>query len=402
MHTRVRSWLKRLCLPLVLLAPCAIPAIADTQYSYDALGRLIRVRYDNGKEIVFAYDAAGNRLQRVVRTASNNRPPVANPDTVSLFENQASVTFNPRLNDTDPDGHAISLYSTSSGAFGAATLTGGGTTITYAYAGTGRRGAGDTLFYVIRDTAGGEASGEVTISFSNLAPMANNDTVTTAKNTAKTFDPRINDTDPGNDPFIITNVSTPLKGSVTIAAGGTALVYTPSMNAGGSDTFTYTVTDSDGASASATVSMTISPGLNAPVANADSTRTLQEQPVSLDPRLNDHDPDGDSLVISGRTNGAKGTVVINAGTSLTYTPLPGQTGLDSFTYTISDSDGQTATANIAVIIDPLANPSPPGGGGGGGTLPGGSTPPPPPTPPPVIPEPPIYPQPPGDPEGSPL
>ncbi len=401
MLTQVKSWLKRPFLPLVLLALCAAPATADTQYSYDALGRLVRVRYDNGKEIVFAYDAAGNRLQRAVRTAGTNRPPVANPDTVSLFENQASVTFNPRLNDNDPDGHAINLFSTSSGAFGSGTLTGGGTTVTYTYASINRRGAGDTLFYVIRDTAGGEAYGEITISFSNLPPAAASDTVTTAKNTAKTFDPRINDTDPGNDSFIITTVSTPLKGTVIIAGGGTALVYTPQMNAGGSDTFTYTVTDSDGASASATISMTISPGQNAPIANADSARTPQEQPVSLDPRLNDYDPDGDSLVISGRTNGAKGTVVINAGTSLTYTPLTGQTGPDSFTYTITDSDGQTATANIAVIIDAVGNPAPPGGGGGG-TLPGGPTPPPPPTPPPVIPDPPIDPEPPGGPEGSPF
>ena len=39
-------------------------ALAATQYQYDALGRLVRVRYDNGKEIAYTYDAAGNRLAR--------------------------------------------------------------------------------------------------------------------------------------------------------------------------------------------------------------------------------------------------------------------------------------------------------------------------------------------------
>jgi YD repeat-containing protein len=337
--------------PAILLAATTFAA---TQYQYDALGRLVRVRYDNGKEIVYTYDAAGNRLQRVVRTAGANRPPVANPDSISLFENQASITFNPRLNDTDPDGNALSLFSAGSGTLGTAALSGAGTTVTYTS--SNRRGSGDSFVYVIRDTAGAEAYGNVTVTFANMAPVAVNDTVTTSRNAAKYFDPRINDSDPGNDAITIIATSTPLRGTVTITGGGTGLVYTPTANQFGSDTFTYTIADSDGASAVASVSMQVTHGLSAPVANADTQVTNLNQPITFDPRENDSDPDGSTLSITARTNGSKGAVTINGGTSLTYTPQTGQSGPDSFTYTIADADGQTATANVAITIQATNRP----------------------------------------------
>jgi YD repeat-containing protein len=47
-----------------------IPALGGTaQYTYDNLGRLIQVVYDNGATIVYTYDAAGNRIVQQV-TAS--------------------------------------------------------------------------------------------------------------------------------------------------------------------------------------------------------------------------------------------------------------------------------------------------------------------------------------------
>ena len=59
----------RLATALVLFGWCAIPttAAAATTYTYDTLGRLATVTYDNGNEIIYTYDAAGNRTQVVIQ-----------------------------------------------------------------------------------------------------------------------------------------------------------------------------------------------------------------------------------------------------------------------------------------------------------------------------------------------
>jgi YD repeat-containing protein len=334
-------------------------AIAAATFSYDGLGRLIQVRYDDGKTITYSYDAAGNRTQHVVATSGGaNRPPVANADTITMPENQSSITLDPRTNDTDPDSNPIALFSTGNGTLGTSALSNGGTTVTYTS--TNKSLASDTFFYVIADGAGGQATGQVTVNFTNQAPTAVNDTIATLRNGSATFDPRGNDSDPGNDALTITAASTPAHGAALILGGGTSLRYTPAVNYYGADSFTYTITDADGATSTATVNATVTYGSAAPVANSDTKTTSMNTAVTFDPRTNDNDPDGGTLTITAKTNGTKGTVTINSGTSLTYTPTTGQTGADSFTYTVSDNDGLTATATVSMTIQaanhaPVAN-----------------------------------------------
>ena len=67
---------------------------------------------------------------------------------------------------------------------------------------------------------------------------------------------------------------------------------------------------------------------------------------------NDFDPDGDALIITnvGATGTAGGTVVDHGGGSWTYTPAAGFTGIDTFTYTVGDGRGGSASALVTVNI----------------------------------------------------
>ena len=50
-----------------LVIAMATPSHASgIAYTYDALGRLITLTYDNGTKITYAYDAAGNRTTQGV------------------------------------------------------------------------------------------------------------------------------------------------------------------------------------------------------------------------------------------------------------------------------------------------------------------------------------------------
>lgn len=77
--------------------------------------------------------------------------------------------------------------------------------------------------------------------------------------------------------------------------------------------------------------------------------------------VNDSDADNDTLTISKFTQGTLGTVT-QEGNSLVYTPNANATGpADSFTYTISDGKGGTASATVYVTFDntPAACPTAP-------------------------------------------
>jgi len=54
---------------VLALALSAMNAVAATTYSYDTLGRLKQAKYDNGKEINYTYDQAGNRTSVVTQTS---------------------------------------------------------------------------------------------------------------------------------------------------------------------------------------------------------------------------------------------------------------------------------------------------------------------------------------------
>ena len=78
-----------------------------------------------------------------------------------------------------------------------------------------------------------------------------------------------------------------------------------------------------------------------PVAGADSATTTAGTAVTIAVLDNDSDPDSDSLTVTAVTNPPRGSAMLNADSTVTYSPDAGRTGEDSFVYTVSDS---TATA----------------------------------------------------------
>ncbi|HYE47271.1 MAG TPA: Ig-like domain-containing protein [Caulobacter sp.] len=281
-----------------------------------------------------------------VKVASSNSPPNAGPDRITVAKNSAGYTFNPRTNDSDPNSDTLTITAKTNGGHGTVSIESSGTQLKYIpatnYAGN------DSFTYTISDGNSGTATTTVVVKV-NAGPSAVNDSQTTTRNVAKTFDPRTNDTDENGDTLTITTVSTPTApahGAVVIN-GGVSVTYTPTAGYSGSDSFSYTISDGTTTS-TATVSVTISANV-APVTVSD-TRTVSKNAAStFDPRTNDSDPNGDSLTITAKTNGSNGTVAYT-GTSVTYTPTTNYTGSDSFTYTVSDGQGGSTVGTVNVTV----------------------------------------------------
>ncbi len=109
----------------------------------------------------------------------------------------------------------------------------------------------------------------------NQAPVANNDTASTPRNTPVTINVLANDTDDGlpNPPATIT-VASVIPGSGGTPVNNTTNVsFTPTNNVCGVATFQYTATDSQLTSNTATVSVTVG-DLNPPVVTAPAPITI--------------------------------------------------------------------------------------------------------------------------------
>src|SRR5207248_5598977 len=76
-----------------------------------------------------------------------------------------------------------------------------------------------------------------------------------------------------------------------------------------------------------------------PLAVDDLATTARDQAVTIPVLTNDFDQDGDTLTVTAASPASHGVAVVNSDNTITYTPAPGYTGLDSFTYTISDASG---------------------------------------------------------------
>jgi VCBS repeat-containing protein len=101
---------------------------------------------------------------------------------------------------------------------------------------------------------------------------------------------------------------------------------------------------------------------DAPAATADTATVAQDSDtgVVIDVLNNDEDVDGDPLTITAVGKAANGIVAISSDKkTVTYTPDEGFNGTDGFTYTVSDGNGGTATAEVTVTVVPKPVNNPP-------------------------------------------
>ena len=140
---------------------------------------------------------------------------------------------------------------------------------------------------------------------------------------------------------------------VSVPLSGTApnLTYTPDLGFTGADSFTFLTNDGMANSEAATVTINVIEN-NIPVAVDDATTAETGLEKIIDVLANDFDSDGDTIAIDSvvsPTSGG-GTVVINPDNTLSYFSASGFSGIDFFSYTISDGNGGTSTATVTLDV----------------------------------------------------
>ncbi|TAL06943.1 MAG: tandem-95 repeat protein, partial [Verrucomicrobia bacterium] len=276
-----------------------------------------------------------------------NDPPVAVDDSVSTAED-APVTFNPLINDSDVDGDTLTIISATATNGTVAILNQTNLLFTPA---TNFNGV-TSIIYRNHDGHGETAVATVTVTVTpvNDAPIARDDTAATRRNTPVTIRPLLNDSDVDGDALTLLT-ATATNGAVAIL-DQTNLVFTPDTNFSGLAFITYTNSDGNGGTAFATITVLVN---DPPVATDDSVSTAEDTPLTFNPLLNDSDADGDALTILGAT-ATNGTVTILNQTNLLFTPATNFNGTASIIYTNSDGYGETAFATVTITVTPASDP----------------------------------------------
>ena len=268
----------------------------------------------------------------------------------------------------------------------------------------------DSFNYTIRDVNGAQSTATVTITVTgvNDAPIARNDEFSTSEDSALTSENLLNDNGHGvdSDPdFVDSLVVSAVNGiagnvgkTISLSSGAALKVnlngtfaFDPTISAkwqslpvgqNGTETFTYTISDNKGGNSTATVTITVNGVNDAPVAVTNSYSTNEDTATSGNALTDntgagvDSDRDtGDTLRLSAidgspvfpagdtvitLTSGA--TVTVNSAGQFNYDPRTstelqklraGETGSDSFVYTIRDSQNAASSATITLTISGL-------------------------------------------------
>ncbi len=281
-----------------------------------------------------------NNVTPPVVTLVTNFPPLANPDSYAMTENTSS-TLAPLVNDVvrTPGGSLIIVSFSATN--GVANLIGG---TNFSFSPTANFTGTATIGYTITDNVGGTNSSLITISVTNIPPLANPDSGSMAQNTTNTFSPLGNDSVQTPGGTLIVTGATTTNGFVSFTA--TTVAFTPANNFIGTVLLNYTISDGIGGTAGSTI--TVSVTNRPPVAVNDSGSTPKNVAVTIPALANDSDPDGNpiSLVGVSPTNGTANIV----GTNVVFTPTNNFLGTTFIGYRISDGFGGTNSALISILV----------------------------------------------------
>ncbi|MBT1623449.1 tandem-95 repeat protein [Curtobacterium flaccumfaciens pv. oortii] len=297
----------------------------------------------------------GDKVTTSPATVTVTVKPVANGDTVSTKSGEtltiapATLTGNDKgtkLTVTD----AAAVPDADGTTHGDVTIDPATGVITYTpkpgFSGT------DTVTYTVRDDSGQTTTGTITVV---VGPMATPDTATATAGTTLTVGGDGDDrtgvlaNDEGTKLTATVDLE-PANGDLELAEDG-SYTYTPKDGFSGTDTFTYTAKDPSGGTATGVVTITVEPGTEPDeiTVKAGGSKTV----TSADLTGNDHGTGLSVLDIPVGKSGTNGTAVRNDDGTVTYTPKPGFSGTDEFTYTVTDRNGLTNTGTVSVRITPV-------------------------------------------------
>ncbi len=287
----------------------------------------------------------------------NDHRPVANDDERGTEKND-SVEVDVLFNDTGlEDGGIFLQIDDANGPENGSVATTEDNTIIYTpdtnYTGT------DDFDYQVYDYDNDVSTATVTIHVNenNMVPVANDDNVSTHKNTQLFINVLSNDANLGDGGIEVTEWIVPSNGEI-VGIDSNYVQYLPDRGFTGSDRFVYMVSDAEGDYDTASVYITVTDDDNIlPIANTDSVTTQEDTEVTHDVLFNDDNLDDGIYtldVTSSPENGSVTNVEISGDQgNVTYKPDTDYYGLDSLEYEVCDLNNDCDQGKMIIEVQPV-------------------------------------------------
>ena len=291
-------------------------------------------------------DGNGGQITKSITVSVNpiNDAPVAITNSATVNED-AAVTINVLEDATDIDGDSLTIAKITQGNNGVVQISNN----QIIYIPNQNFNGTDTFTYIISDGNGGQVTKSITVSVNpiNDIPVAITNSATVNEDATVTIDVLANATDLDGDSLTITNITQGNNGVVQII--NDQLKYTPNTNFNGTDTFTYTISDGNGGITTKSITVDVHSVNDAPIVTLNTATLNEDSSIELDVLKDAIDDDGDTLTIHSITQSKNGFVQISNG-KIKYTPNINYYGVDSFDYTINDSNGGLVTKTMTIQV----------------------------------------------------
>jgi uncharacterized protein YhjY with autotransporter beta-barrel domain len=307
---------------------------------YARAGTDLRLYYSPASDYsgtdIFTYTVsndAGSSAPATVTVTVNPALPIAKNSNSTVAANSVGNVLTLKLTGGPADN--VTIQATT--ANGLLTLAGS----TVAYTPTAGYYGTDSFSYSASNAGGSSQTATVTITVNPPPPIAHDISISVPKNSGATLmTPNVTGTYRS-----VVKASEPAHGSAWTSQK-TTLGYTPDGNYTGPDAFTYTATNDGGTSAPATVHINV--GAAVPIANNSSASVAANSSANV---LALNLSGGSATSVAVVTQADHG-VVTASGNTISYTPTPGYSGTDAFTYTAANASGTSAVANVRITVTP--------------------------------------------------
>jgi len=272
--------------------------------------------------------------------------------TTTTFAATEDIPFAGQLAATDAESQPVTFVRATDAQHGTVTISTAGAV---AYTPTANYSGADTFTVRVTDSAGGTATGTVTINVAavNDAPVFTLSTLNTNEDVVLNTQLSASVTDPDGNPLTFAVTTAPAHGALTVSASGAA-AFTPVANYNGTDSFAVSVSDGVGGTTTGTMTINILAVNDEPVLTTTQVSVAEDGVLTAQLASTDVD---NATVVYQLGNGAFGPSAGQASISptglLSYTPNANFNGTDSLMVGMADTATTLTLRALVITVSPV-------------------------------------------------